>query len=210
MSFYKADVTFTVVDPHRPGHELYYYPGNTSLRMADAVVVNKIDSADADDILEVIYNSREVNPNAVIIEGASPLTVDDPSVIKGKRVLVVEDGPTLTHGEMQYGAGTVAAQKLGAEELIDPRPFTVGTITDTFEKYPNIGILLPAMGYGDQQMKDLEETINKVDCDSVVIGTPIDLGRILKINKPSTRVKYELQEIGDNTVLSVLKDKGIL
>jgi predicted GTPase len=210
MSFYKADVTFTVVDPHRAGHELFYYPGNTSLRMADAVVVNKIDSADAEDILEVIYNSREVNPNAVIIEGASPLTVDDPSVIKGKRVLVVEDGPTLTHGEMQYGAGTVAAQKLGATELIDPRPFTVGSITATYEKYPNIGILLPAMGYGDQQMKDLEETINKVDCDSVVIGTPIDLGRILKINKPSTRVKYELQEIGDNTVLSVLKDKGIL
>lgn len=210
MSFYKADVTFTVVDPHRPGHEMMYYPGNTTLRMADAVVVNKIDSADADKILEVINNSKSVNPTATIIEGASPLTVDNPSVIKGKRVLVVEDGPTLTHGEMKYGAGTVAAQKLGASEIVDPRPYTVKSITETYEKYPNIGVLLPAMGYGEQQMKDLEETINKVDCDSVVIGTPIDLGRILNINKPNTRVKYELQEIGDITVESVLKDKGIL
>jgi len=210
MAFYKADVTFTVVDPHRPGHELTYYPGNTSLRMADAAVINKIDSADAKDILTVINNTKFVNPNAVIIEGASPLMVDDPSIIKGKRVLVVEDGPTLTHGEMKYGAGTVAAQKLGAAEIVDPRPFTVKSITATYEKYPNIGILLPAMGYGDDQMKDLETTINNVDCDSVVIGTPIDLGRILKINKPSTRVTYELQEIGANTLESVLKEKGIL
>jgi len=210
MSFYKSDLTFTVVDPHRPGHELYYYPGNTSLRMADVAVVNKIDSADAEDILEVIHNIREVNPEAQIIEGASPLNVDDLSVIKGKRVLVVEDGPTLTHGEMTYGAGTVAAEKYGATEIIDPRPYTVKSITETFEKYPNIGILLPAMGYGEQQMKDLEETINKVDCDSVVIGTPIDLGRILKINKPNTRVQYELQEIGSVTLESVLKEKGII
>ncbi|MBU1101417.1 MAG: cyclic 2,3-diphosphoglycerate synthase [Bacteroidetes bacterium] len=210
MSFYVPDVTFTVVDPLRAGHEMSYYPGNTSLRMADAVVVNKIDTADADEIMEVIFNSRSVNPNATIIEAASPLTVDNPEVIRGKRVLVVEDGPTLTHGEMQFGAGTVAAQKLGAIELVDPRPYTVGTITDTFKKYPDIGILLPAMGYGDQQMKDLEDTINAVDCDSVVIGTPIDLGRILKINKPSTRVKYDLQEIGGNTVESVLKAKGII
>ena len=210
MSFYKADVTFTVADPHRPGHELRYYPGNTSLRMADAVVINKIDSADADNILTVINNCKAVNPDAVIIEAASPLTVDDPSVIKGKRVLVVEDGPTLTHGEMTYGAGTVAARKLGAAEIVDPRPFTVASITETYKKYPNIGVLLPAMGYGEQQMKDLEVTINNTDCDSVVIGTPIDLGRILNINKPSTRVMYELQEIGDNTVENVLKDKGIL
>lgn len=210
MSFYKADVTFTVVDPHRPGHELFYYPGNTSLRMADAVVINKIDSANHEDILEVLYNSKGVNPEATIIEGASPLTVDNPEVIKGKRVLVVEDGPTLTHGEMQYGAGTVAAEKLGAAEIVDPRPFTVASITQTYEKYPNIGVLLPAMGYGEQQMKDLETTINNTDCDSVVIGTPIDLGRILNINKPSTRVKYELQEIGDNTIETVLKEKGIL
>lgn len=209
-SFYKADVTFTVVDPHRPGHELTYYPGNTSLRMADAIVINKVDTADNADILTVRKNSREVNPNAVIIEGASPIFVDKPELIRGKRVLVVEDGPTLTHGEMKYGAGTVAAQKLGAAEIVDPRPYTVKSITATYEKYPNIGILLPAMGYGDQQMKDLETTINNTECDSVVIGTPIDLGRILKINKPSTRVMYELQEIGQNTVESVLKAKGIL
>jgi predicted GTPase len=210
MSFYKADVTFTVADPHRPGHELGYYPGNTSLRFADAVVINKIDSADAEDILTVTNNVKSVNPNATIIEGASPLTVEDPSVIKGKRVLVVEDGPTLTHGEMRYGAGTVAAQKLGASDIVDPRPYTVESITETFNKYPKIGILLPAMGYGEKQMKDLETTINNTDCDSVVIGTPIDLGRILNINKPATRVKYELQEIGANTLESVLKEKGIL
>ncbi|MEN8193503.1 MAG: cyclic 2,3-diphosphoglycerate synthase [Bacteroidota bacterium] len=210
MSFYKADVTFTVVDPHRPGHELNYYPGNTCLRMADAVVVNKIESANGDDILEVIQNSKSINPNATIIEGASPLIVDNPELIDGKRVLVVEDGPTLTHGEMKYGAGTVASQKLGASEIVDPRPYTVNSITATYEKYPNIGILLPAMGYGDAQIKDLEETINNTDCDSVVIGTPIDLGRILKINKPSTRVRYELQEIGNNTLESVLKSKGII
>ncbi len=210
MSFYKADVTFTVVDPHRAGHELTYYPGNTSLRMSDAVIVNKIDSANADDILKVINNVRDVVPDATIIEGASPLTVDKPEVIRGKRVLVVEDGPTLTHGEMKYGAGTVASEKLGAKEIVDPRPYTVKSITATYEKYPNIGILLPAMGYGEAQMKDLEDTINNVECDSVVIGTPIDLGRLLNINKPSTRVMYELQEIGANTVETVLKEKGIL
>lgn len=210
MSFYKADLTFTVVDPHRPGHEMEYYPGNTCLRMADAVVVNKIDSAHPDNILTVINNTRKVNANATIIEGASPLLVDKPELIKNQRVLVIEDGPTLTHGEMKYGAGTVAAQKLGAKEIIDPRPYTVKSITNTYQKYPNIGILLPAMGYGEEQIKDLEETINNVDCDSVVIGTPIDLGRILKINKPSTRVMYELQEIGTNTLESVMKEKGLL
>lgn len=210
MSFYKADLTFTVVDPHRPGHEMIYYPGNTSLRMADAVVINKMESADGANILTVMKNVRSVNPKAIIIEGASPLTVEHPELVTGKRVLVVEDGPTLTHGEMKYGAGTVAAEKLNAAEIVDPRPYTVKSITATYEKYPNIGILLPAMGYGDEQMKDLEETINKVDCDSVVIGTPIDLGRILKINKPSTRVKYDLQEIGAITIESVLKQKGIL
>jgi predicted GTPase len=210
FSFYKADVTYTVVDPHRPGHELYYYPGNTSLRMADAAVINKIDSANADDILEVIENTKLLNPDATIIEAASPITVDKPSVIKGKKVLVVEDGPTLTHGEMQYGAGTIAAQKLGAKEIVDPRPYTVKSITDTFTKYPDIGILLPAMGYGAEQMKDLETTINKTKCDSVVIGTPIDLSRYIKINKPFTRVKYDLQEIGQNTIQSVLKEKKII
>lgn len=210
MSFYNADVIFTVVDPHRPGHEMRYYPGNTSLRMADAVIINKIDSADEEGIVTVRNNVQAVNPKAVVIEAASPITVDKPELITGKRVLVVEDGPTLTHGEMKYGAGTVIARKLSAKEIVDPRPFTVNSISDTFKKYPNIGVLLPAMGYGDEQIKDLEETINKTDCDSVVIGTPIDLGRILKINKPSTRVMYELQEIGTNTCESVLRAKGLL
>jgi len=209
-SFYHADVTFTVADPHRPGHELRYYPGNTSLRMADAIIINKIDSADPSGIETVKKNIKQENPNAIVIDAASPITVDKPELIKGKRVLVVEDGPTLTHGEMKYGAGTVIAQKLGAAEIVDPRPFTVKSITATFKKYPNIGILLPAMGYGDEQIKDLEVTINKTDCDSVVIGTPIDLGRILKINKPSTRVMYELQEVGANTLETVLKAKGLL
>ncbi|NJD23756.1 MAG: GTPase [Melioribacter sp.] len=210
MSFYKADLTFTVVDPHRPGHEMRYYPGNTSLRMADAVIINKVDSADEDGIVTVRNNIHSVNSKAVVIEAASPITVDKPELITDKRVLVVEDGPTLTHGEMKYGAGTVIARKLGAKEIVDPRPYTVKSISDTFKKYPNIGVLLPAMGYGDDQIKDLEETINRTDCDSVVIGTPIDLGRILKINKPSTRVMYELQEIGVNTCESVLKSKGLI
>ena len=210
FSFYKSDVAFTVVDPHRPGHEMYYYPGNTSLRMADAAIINKMDSADSEDILDVIDNIREVNPKATIIEGASPVMVDKPKLVRGKKVLVVEDGPTLTHGEMQYGAGTVAAEKLGAKEIVDPRPYTVKSITATYKKYPNIGVLLPAMGYGKAQMKDLETTINKTKCDSVVIGTPIDLGRYIKINKPHTRVKYDLQEIGPITVESVLKEKGII
>lgn len=210
MSFYNADVTFTVVDPHRAGHEMNYYPGNTSLRMADAIIINKMDSATKEGIETVRKNIKEVNPKAIVIDADSPLTVDNPGLITGKRVLIVEDGPTLTHGEMKYGAGTVAAERLKAKEIVDPRPFTVNSISDTFKKYPNIGILLPAMGYGDEQIKDLEETINKTDCDSVVIGTPIDLGRILKINKPSTRVMYELQEIGENTCESVLKAKGLL
>jgi len=210
MSFYQSDLTFTVVDPHRPGHEMRYYPGNTSLRLADVAIINKIDSASPEGIEEVKKNIHAVNPSAIVIDAASPITVDKPELISGQRVLVVEDGPTLTHGEMKYGAGTVISQKLGAKEIVDPRPFTVKSITETYQKYPNIGILLPAMGYGDQQVKDLEDTINSTDCDSVVIGTPIDLGRILKINKPSTRVMYELHELGTNTLESVLKSKGLL
>lgn len=210
FSFYKADVTFTVVDPHRPGHELKYYPGNTSLRMADCAIINKIDSADAENINIVRENIQKVNPKATIIEAASPITVEKPELIRGKRVLVVEDGPTLTHGEMKYGAGTVAAQKLGAKEIVDPRPYTVKSITETFKKYPNIGTLLPAMGYGKQQMKDLETTINRTKCDVVVIGTPIDLSRYIKINKPHTRVKYDLQEIGSISVETILKEKKII
>lgn len=204
--FYTPDLNMTVVDPHRPGHELSYYPGEVTLRMADVVIINKMDSAAPEAIQTVRENIAKVNPKAIVIDGASPIKVDDPSVIKGKRVLVVEDGPTLTHGEMKIGAGTVAAQKFGAAELIDPRPFLVGKLAETFKIYPNIGTLLPAMGYGEQQLKDLEATINNVDCDSVVIGTPIDLNRIVKINKPNTRVYYDLQEIGFPNLDEVLTE----
>lgn len=204
--FYKPDLNVTVVDPHRPGHELSYYPGEVTLRMADVAVINKMDSAAPDAIQIVRENIAKIAPNAIVVDGASPLKVDDPSVIKGKRVLVVEDGPTLTHGEMKIGAGTVAAQKFGAAELVDPRPFTVGKLSETFQIYPNIGKLLPAMGYSDQQLKDLETTINNTDCDSVVIGTPIDLQRIVKITKPATRVYYDLQEIGQPDLVGIIDD----
>lgn len=207
-SFYTSDneITIVVVDPHRPDHERSYYPGETNLIAADVVVINKIDSADPEGIQIVRDNIRELNPNAIVIDGASPLSVDQPELIKNANVLVVEDGPTLTHGEMQYGAGVVAAEKYGAADLVDPRPFAVGTITETYEKYPEIGILLPAMGYGKQQMQDLEETINNTECDAVVIGTPIDLARIIKINKPTVKIGYSLQEIGHPTLDDVLKD----
>jgi len=204
--FYKPDLAITVTDPHRAGHELRYYPGEVTLRQADAVVINKMDSSEPDKIQEVRRNIEAVNPNATVIDGASPIKVDDPSLIKGKKVLVVEDGPTLTHGEMKLGAGVVAARKFGAAELIDPRPYTVGRLADTFKIYPNIGTLLPAMGYGEQQLKDLEKTINNTDCDSVVIGTPIDLNRVIKIKKPTTRVYYDLQEIGHPNLGEVLGD----
>ncbi len=206
MSFYKADVQITVVDPHRPGHELSYYPGQVNLLLADAIVINKIDSADAELVNEVRANIRAYNPNAVVIDAASPVGVDAPEKIKGKRVLVVEDGPTLTHGEMAYGAGVIAAEKFGAVELVDPRPFTVKSISDTYNKYPDIGMVLPAMGYGAKQVKDLETTINKTKCDLVVVATPIDLSRIVNIKKPAVRVKYSLQEIGQPTLETVLSD----
>ncbi len=204
--FYKPDLNITIVDPHRPGHELSYYPGEVTLRLADVVIINKMDTAGPEGIQQVRENVAKVNPGAVIVDAASPITVDDPSVIKGKRVLVVEDGPTLTHGQMTIGAGTVAARKFGATECVDPRPFLVGKLTETFETYPGIGSLLPAMGYGDQQIKDLEATINNTDCDSVIIGTPIDLSRIININKPNTRVNYDLQEIGYPDLGDVLDD----
>jgi predicted GTPase len=204
--FYQSDLQITVVDPHRPGHELMYYPGEVSLRLADVAVINKIDSADAAGIQTVRKNIAAINPGATVIDAASTLDVDDPSVIKGKRVLAIEDGPTLTHGEMKIGAAVVAAQKFGAAGFVDPRPYTVGKLKDTFKTYPNIGVLLPAMGYGKQQLKDLEATINRTDCDSVVIGTPIDLSRIIKINKPFTRVYYNLQEIGRPNLDGVLGD----
>lgn len=206
LSFYKTDLLITVVDPHRPGDELYYYPGEANLRAADVVIINKMDTADSEDILTVRDNIHEVNPDAVVIDGVSPIFVEEYEKIKNKRVLVVEDGPTLTHGEMTYGAGVVAAEKFGAAALVDPRPYTVGTISETFEKYPEIGELLPAMGYGDQQIRDLEETINKTDCDLVIIGTPIDLRKLININKPALRVTYELQEIGKPDLKDVLKN----
>ena len=206
MPFYKPDIMFVVADPHRAGHELTYYPGATCLRMADVVIINKVNTADRDDIETVRKNIKSVNPDATIIEANSPVTADDPALIKDKRVLVVEDGPTLTHGGMKYGAGVVAAEEAGAEELVDPREYAVGTIKDTFDSYPEIGILLPAMGYGEQQIRDLEETINAVDCDVVIIGTPIDLTKLIKIQKPVVRVTYELEEIGDIDIKEILKD----
>ena len=202
--FYKPDLMITVADPHRAGHELSFYPGEVTLRMADAVVINKIDSADYKDILTLRENIAKVNPTAVVIDAASTIKVDSPDVIKGKRVLVVEDGPTLTHGHMKIGAGVVAANRYGASEIIDPRQYVVGKLGETFNTYPDIGTVLPAMGYGKQQMKDLEATINSTPCDGVVIATPIDLGRVIKINKPSTRVGYDLQEIGQPTMDDVL------
>ncbi|MDD4276490.1 MAG: cyclic 2,3-diphosphoglycerate synthase [Candidatus Cloacimonetes bacterium] len=211
IPFYCSDemVRIVVVDPHRPGDEITYYPGETNVLMADVVVINKIDSADLDDINEVRENVRAINPTAKIIDAASPLFVDHPEMIMGKSVLVVEDGPTLTHGNMAFGAGTVAAVKYGCADFVDPRPWAVGEIQETFEKYPNIGDLLPAMGYSAQQIKDLETTINAVECDSVVIATPIDLRRIVKIKKPACQVSYELQEIGTPTIKDVLADFAI-
>ena len=203
--FYRPNVYIVVADPHRAGHELTYYPGETNLRMADAVVINKETTADYKDIETVRRNIRLTNPGAVIIDAASPIYVEDPSVIAGKRVLVVEDGPTLTHGGMKYGAGTVAAERFGAAGFVDPRPFAVRSIAETYEKYQEIGLLLPAMGYGSEQVKDLEETINASDAEAVVIGTPIDLRRIINIEKPSVRVRYELQEIGSPDLTDVLK-----
>lgn len=208
IPFYTSDkkVNIVVVDPHRAGDEISYYPGETNLYLADVIVINKIDSADLEDIQEVRENVRSRNNKAVIIEAASPLFVDKPELIMGKRVLVVEDGPTLTHGEMAYGAGVIAAEKYGCAEMVDPRPWATGEIAETFENYPEIGVLLPAMGYSDQQIKDLEATINQTDCDSVVIATPIDLRRLVKINKPACQVNYELQEIGLPTIADILKD----
>lgn len=207
IPFYKPDLHIVVTDPHRAGHEMTYYPGETNLRMADVVVMNKIDTAAPDKINLLRENIYQLAPNAILVEAASPLTVDYPELIRGKRVLVVEDGPTLTHGEMKYGAGIVAAQKFGAKEIIDPRPYAVGSIKDTYIKYPGIGTLLPAMGYGKKQIQELEDTINSTDCDIVIVGTPIDLTRIIKINKKSVRVRYELQEIGRPDLEEILNEK---
>lgn len=207
FSFYKPDLQITVADPLRPGHEISYYPGEVNVRLADVVVINKVDTANAEDIIKVRENVHNINPNAIIIEGASPIYVDDPESIRGKRVLVVEDGPTLTHGGMKIGAGWVAARRFGAAEIVDPRPFAVGEILATYEKYPNTGTILPAMGYGEQQIRDLEKTIEAADVDMVIIGTPIDLTRVMKINRPSQRVRYELEEIGKPDLEDILRKK---
>ena len=205
--FYVSDLQIVVADPHRPGHEMTYHPGETNARLADVFVINKVDTASADNVIKVRNNLYDLNPKAVVIEAASPLFVDDPEAIRGKRVLVIEDGPTLTHGEMAYGAGWIAARRFGAAEIVDPRPYAVGSILTTYQKYPKTGPILPAMGYGDAQVHDLEKTIQNADVDMVLIGTPIDLKRIIKIDKPSQRVRYELQEIGKPTLEEVLKVK---
>ena len=206
LPFYKPDLAITVVDPHRAGHELEYYPGFTNLLMADVIVINKIDTADLCGVEEVRENIAEWNPDALVVDAASPLTVSDPSLIKGKKVLCIEDGPTLTHGGMKYGAGVMAALKFGAAELVDPRPWAVGKIARTFERYPEVGQLLPAMGYGEEQVRDLEATVAKVECDAVIIGTPIDLQRIIKIKQPAVRVTYSLAEIGKPDLKDALAD----
>lgn len=204
FSFYQPDLAITVLDPHRPGHELEYYPGEVCLRTADISIINKVDSATEENIAIVENNIKQVNPTSQIIKAESTITVDQPELIKGKRVLVVEDGPTLTHGEMQIGAGSVAAERLGAAEIVDPRPYAKGSLVTTFEKYTHVTKVLPAMGYGKEQLKDLEATINATDCDAVIIGTPMDLTRIISINKPTTRVYYDLHEIGDQNLEHVL------
>jgi len=204
FSFYVPDLSIVVADPHRPGHETAYYPGETNLHLADVFVINKVDTAEPDNVIAVREALRTINPEAIVIEGASPLFVDAPDAIQGKRVLVVEDGPTLTHGEMKYGAGWVAARRFGAKTIVDPRQYAVGSIAATYEKYPNTGPILPAMGYGDSMVKDLEKTINQADVDLVISATPIDLTRIIKVNKPMQRVRYELQEIGQPTLAELL------
>lgn len=204
LPFYQSDLAITVVDPHRPGHELSYYPGEVNLRLADIVILNKVDSASKENIQAVEANIKAVNPNAQIIKAESAITVDQPNLISNQRVLVVEDGPTLTHGEMKTGAGTIVAERLGAKEIIDPRPFTVGSLTETLATYKHIGNLLPAMGYGDKQLADLEQSISQSDCQTVIIGTPIDLSRIIQIEKPHTRVHYELNEVSDLNLKTIL------
>ncbi len=204
--FYETDLMITVADPHRAGHELTYYPGEVNMRIADVIIINKIDSASPENIQIVRESIQKTNPKAIVIDGASPISVDNPEIIRNKRVLIVEDGPTLTHGEMKLGAGTIAAQKYGAAEIINPKAFAVGKIANTYESYPHVENLLPAMGYSSEQIADLEATIAKIDCDAVIIGTPIDLNRVVKINQPTTRVYYDLQEIGTPNLTEVLSD----
>ncbi len=205
IPFIKPDLYITVTDALRPGHEVSYYPGEVNLRMADVIIVNKVDAADRRSVDVIRRNIKNANPNALVIEAASPISVDNEALVRGKRVLVVEDGPTLTHGGMRYGAGVVAAKKFGASEIVDPRRYAVGSIAETYALYPHIGPLLPAMGYGPQQIADLQETINATPCDLILIATPIDLSRILRLKKPAQRVRYELQEIGRPTLEDLLQ-----
>ncbi|UCH59602.1 MAG: GTPase [Anaerolineales bacterium] len=207
LPFFIPDLHIVVADSHRPGHELTYHPGEANARAADVFVINKVDTATASDVFKVRQNLAQLNPAAIVVEAASPLFVDDPGAIRGKNVLVVEDGPTLTHGEMAYGAGWVAAQRFGAANILDPRPYAIGSIQQTYAKYPTTGNVLPAMGYGEQQTHELQETINNAPVDLVLIGTPIDLSRVMQINKPSQRVRYELQEIGQPNLEEILKAK---
>lgn len=205
LPFFKSDLAIVVVDPHRPGHEMSYHPGEANVRAADLIIINKIDTAAEDDIETVRENIATLNPEAQVIEAASPIQVDDPDSIRGKRVIVVEDGPTLTHGEMAFGAGWIAARRYGAKEIVDPRPYAQGTISETYEKYPNTGAVLPAMGYGNEQMEELEKTINSSDAEVVIIGTPIDLGQLLNLDKPYQNVRYELEEIGQPRLPEILE-----
>ena len=213
LPFYKPDLQIVLVDPHRPGHEMSYHPGEANLRMADCIIINKIDSATPESINQVKENIKMVNPNAVVVEAASPYIVNQPELIGGKKVLVIEDGPTITHGEMSYGVGVLAAKAWGAKEFADPRPYAVGSIKGVFEKYNHLGAVLPAMGYSEQQIKELNETINNTPADLVVIGTPFDLRRILDINKPMVRVTYDLEERGGarlkDIIVKTLKEKQI-
>jgi predicted GTPase len=204
MPFYKPDLNIVVADPHRAGHELTYYPGETNLRMANVVIINKVDTADPLKVKQVRENTKTVNPNATVLEAASPITAENPEAVRGKRVLVIEDGPTITHGGMPFGAGVVFAKKFGASELVDPRPFAVGSIREAYKKYPHLGAVLPALGYGEKQVAELKETIDRTPCDVVVIGTPIDLRRVIAINKPTVRVKYELEVLGPVSLEQIL------
>jgi predicted GTPase len=207
LPFFQPNLHIVVVDPHRPGHESGYHPGEANLRYADVVVINKIDTADAANVAAVRRSVQVLAPHAVVVDGASPITADDPAALRGQRVLVIEDGPTLTHGEMAYGAGVVAAQRFGAAEIIDPRPYAVGSIVAIYQKYPTTGAVLPAMGYGEKQMQELEDTINATPCDLVIIATPINLGKLIKIKHPWQRVRYDLQEIGRPTLAEILQAK---
>jgi predicted GTPase len=206
VPFYKPDLHIVVADPHRAGHEISYYPSEANVQMANVVIINKVDTAEPENVSIVKRNLRRVNPNALIIEAASPITADNPNLITGKRVLVIEDGPTLTHGNMPYGAATIIAKHFGAREIVDPRPYAVGTVKETYEKYPHLGAVLPAIGYGEKQVAELKETITRTPCDVVVIGTPVDLRRLMTIDKPTVRVKYELKVLGALSLEQILDD----